>query len=277
MQKRSSRKGSLTVEASLVFPIFILAVLAFLYLFRFISAEYEIERSVFTAEREITSLGGLTDVVEKFLPETDDVLSAGDAVAVGIMVADGIDDRTAQMIDGGLWGMDFFGSKLFEDDRIIIECSYSLKVPFLLFGNLTIPVHLSSTYRYFNGHEVPFTLSAVEGEDEQEEDGDEDYVLITETGKVYHVCAECPTLKITVSEVLAGSVESKRNKSGAKYYPCEKCAKGEEPSVLYITSEGNRYHYKRDCSGLKRTVSRIPKSEAIEKGYRICKRCPQEE
>lgn len=270
------RKGSLTVEASLCFPVFIFAVLVMIYLFRFISAEYEVERSIFSTEREITSYGGLADVVSDLLPDTPDLFGAADAVAIGILVGDHIDSGTADMIEGGCAGLNFLGSRLFEDDRIYVECSYSLRIPFLLFGRLSIPVRHSSSYRYFNGHDVPILLEAVDGEDgDDEEDEDGEYVYITQTGKVYHVTTECRHLKITVSEVMAAGIENRRNKSGGKYYPCDKCAKGDKPAVLYITDSGDRYHYRRDCSGIKRTISKITLKEALEQGRPLCKNCPK--
>ena len=41
--------------------------------------------------------------------------------------------------------------------------------------------------------------------------------------------------------------------------------------VLYVTEEGECYHYKIDCSGLKRTVYMINKSQIEGKGP--CSRC----
>ena len=99
-----------------------------------------------------------------------------------------------------------------------------------------------------------------------------EYVYIAETGVVYHLTNRCSYLNLSVSEVLRATIPSLRNDSGAKYYPCERCP-DTGSALVYITSQGNRHHSDRDCSGLKRTVTMILKNEAIEQGYGGCSRC----
>lgn len=98
-------------------------------------------------------------------------------------------------------------------------------------------------------------------------------VFVTKTGKVYHTSNICSHIKISVREVEFSSVISLRNKGGAKYYPCEYCARGKLEGTVYITSEGNRIHKSKDCSGIKRTVKTMKKIDAEAKGYRPCERC----
>ena len=72
-------------------------------------------------------------------------------------------------------------------------------------------------------------------------------------------------------ETTFAEVGSQRNENGAKYYPCEHCARGEKPERLYITTDGDRYHYRLNCSGLKRTIIEIRRSQIGS--LRPCKRC----
>jgi len=271
--------GSVTVEASLVFPIFLIALISLISIFKFIGAEYEVEHAIFTAARRISSYGGVLDVAEELFPDIDGI--AGrivDETVIGTAVREELGDEVLGMIQNGTWGLSFLGSELFCDDRIQIECGYTLKIPFLLFGEVPgIPVKHVVSYRYFNGHEVPTVLSEADGNSEEEEDDDSEVVYITETGSVYHTCSNCSSIKISRREMVYGSIESARNDSGGKYKPCERCAHGDPPGVVYVTNGGDRYHYRKDCSTLKRTVSKIEKSKAIEKGYRQCKRCAAKE
>ena len=70
---------------------------------------------------------------------------------------------------------------------------------------------------------------------------------------------------------------AKRNESGAKYYPCEKCFKkttlGE---VVYITNTGTRYHNNINCSELKRTVHEVRLSD-VKDTKRPCNKCGNSE
>ena len=51
--------------------------------------------------------------------------------------------------------------------------------------------------------------------------------------------------------------------------------KKKKEKVLYVTSDGDRYHNSLACPGLKRSVRSIPKSEALGKGLRPCGRCAE--
>lgn len=96
-------------------------------------------------------------------------------------------------------------------------------------------------------------------------------VYVTEQGEVYHRSRECTYLRLSVRETLRERLESERNRQGSRYAACEKCAHGNMPAILYLTDEGDCYHYCRDCPGLKRTVTAIAKEAAG--GYRPCSRC----
>lgn len=100
----------------------------------------------------------------------------------------------------------------------------------------------------------------------------EEMVYVTPDGQVYHRKRDCSYLNLTVKILPFSGLESARNQSGGKYYPCEYCIKGSGPGVtVYITDHGTSYHSTRDCQGLKRTVMAIPYSEAA--GMRCCSRC----
>ncbi len=93
-------------------------------------------------------------------------------------------------------------------------------------------------------------------------DAQEIYVYVTENGTVYHTDPHCSHIELSISSTDYGELESRRNSSGSKYKPCEKCTSGEEHSGrYYITEDGDRYHTDPDCSGLKRTVRLVPLSQ----------------
>lgn len=100
----------------------------------------------------------------------------------------------------------------------------------------------------------------------------EEMVYVTVSGGVYHLDEDCSYLKLSVSHVSGNSVDSLRNSSGEKYHACEICSKNQPPAgTVSITSEGNRYHNHSNCSGLKRSVRLVCKSDVDHMA--VCSRC----
>lgn len=79
---------------------------------------------------------------------------------------------------------------------------------------------------------------------------------------------ECTHIRLSVRVVEA--TEALR-----EYRPCEKCTdKIPHPTgglLFFVSENGECYHSRRDCPGLKRTVQKIPKEEAFK--YEVCSRC----
>lgn len=98
----------------------------------------------------------------------------------------------------------------------------------------------------------------------------EDYVYVTKNGTVYHRSRGCSYLDLSIQAVESGTVDSRRNKGGGKYYACS-CVSGKDTGVLYITDYGTSYHQNLACSGLKRTVYMVPLSKVGGKG--ACSKC----
>lgn len=117
--------------------------------------------------------------------------------------------------------------------------------------------------RLWNGYDV------TAGAEEEEE-----FVYVAENGTVAHKDRNCTHLTLSVHSVAGEELGDLRNQWGQKYGPCEKCGKGERPDTIYVTEEGTCYHYRGDCSGIKRTVTSLTTEEAA--GYPPCSRCGKE-
>lgn len=98
----------------------------------------------------------------------------------------------------------------------------------------------------------------------------ESWVYLTENASVYHTRESCTHLSLSIEMVSKAQISSLRNEDGGKYTPCEKCG-GEGSSMVYVAREGDHYHNTIVCSGLKRTVRRVPISEVME--VPACGRC----
>lgn len=99
---------------------------------------------------------------------------------------------------------------------------------------------------------------------------EEIYVYITETGSKYHLDADCTHLRIPISMVSSDELKTNRNQSGEAYAPCQRC-RPQSSRTVYLTSEGTSFHARSDCPSLRRTVHRIPLSEAGK--YGCCSKC----
>ena len=115
-----------------------------------------------------------------------------------------------------------------------------------------------------------------EGGDGGKEEESGAYVYVTESGTVYHVLANCSYIRLSVEKVKSGGIADRRNQYGGKYYPCDGCLKkNAAPETVWVTKSGTHYHASRDCGKIKRTVKKIPLSEASM--YRPCSRCAKGE
>lgn len=104
------------------------------------------------------------------------------------------------------------------------------------------------------------------------EPASQEMVYVTLNGGVYHTNGSCSYLNLSIRQVSGEGVHQLRNQYGAKYHPCEICSDQQSPSsVVYITNTGNRYHNQTVCSGLKRSVRLVKKTEL--ESMRLCQRC----
>lgn len=276
---RFSAFGSLTVEAALVLPIFVLVLAGILCMGQIFYLQTRIQTAMEQTGEELAtyyygvkSLSGDTDGEEGKQSGLDAVLgdfAKGIASAVfaknRILEAVGREWLDNSLIEGGSDGLSMAGSTFFqEDDRVNLTVRYRIKIPYLDFLK-PLTVVQTCVRRAWTG-----TGGGTET--------GEEIVYITDTGTVYHVSLDCTYLRPSLEEVRYGEVEHRRNESGERYRACEKCAaSGQQgiPQRVYITKYGNRYHFSVACPALTRGIRTIKKSEAA--GRLPCSKCGMQE
>ena len=160
----------------------------------------------------------------------------------------------------GSAGLQLWESSLLkQEDELDITLTYAVGPAFSLGGFRGFRMGNRYFVNLWNGYAIPG------GEEETE------IVYIAENGRVCHRDRNCTYLQLSVREISAENVGTVRNCWGSRYGPCEKCAEGGKPDILYVTEDGNCFHYRADCPGLKRTVCAVKKTEAD--GYPPCSRC----
>ncbi|MFI3212924.1 MAG: hypothetical protein R3Y24_06235 [Eubacteriales bacterium] len=104
-----------------------------------------------------------------------------------------------------------------------------------------------------------------------EESIEDEYVYITENGTVYHESRSCSYLNLSIKMIDKSALLTSKNVDGTGYSPCELCGDAGMGDLYYITDYGTRYHKSLSCSGLKRTIQSILRSEI--NGRPPCSRC----
>lgn len=104
-------------------------------------------------------------------------------------------------------------------------------------------------------------------------DGEETIVYITPNGKVYHYYINCSYISIHPYRIGYNAISYSRNKSGGKYSACEICCRNYEKfhCDVYITSYGNRFHLRKDCTAISHEIMRVRLSEVHD--MRACSKC----
>lgn len=270
------KTASLTIEAAMVFPIFLFMIMFVISIIIFIGIQMKVQLAMYNTAMlmskyeyayEIAMME--TDVNLKELEEASvvtQIIGQGMEIATvkGIFTAQlSYNNIEKSCIKGGIWGFHFYKSDILNDDNVIdFVVNYELKSPFDIFGIGTIPVEQRARVRCFSGDESYLN----------DKDDEKEYVYVTPTGRVYHTHKDCSYIKLSIKKTDYSLVGNLRNESGAKYYRCESCIKKLEPNeVLYITDYGTRYHKNKNCSKIKRGYTKMPLSEVHDR--KKCSKC----
>lgn len=283
-ESNNSWKASLSVEAALVMPLFLFALLTFLYFIQLFTLQEFIQSTITKMSLNMAKTAYVYedfDGMEEALNFDETILGTEIEINLSDFAKSLVDQAILKLyakqyldvdrinhscIRDGFEGISFTNSEILKvDEAIDIVVRYQVFFPIKIFSFQDMEMLQRVRVRAWTGYEVVAAYS-------MEEEGDVTMVYITETGSVYHKSATCSHIRLSVSAI-AGLPTTQRNENGGKYYPCEKCCDGElNPyGTYYITSDGTRYHTKRDCSKIKRNVKEIPISEVGNRP--VCKRC----
>ncbi|MDD5935926.1 MAG: pilus assembly protein [Clostridiales bacterium] len=300
---RKTKQALMTVEATLVLPIFIFVIYFFLYFYQILMVQDALHTNATNTIKEVSSYGMIANLLMKEGKQEEsenisqqfrgsenglfsDIVEDIDLNVITGKVVDSLyfSNRMAsrienkvlikKSIDGGYDGISFYGSSLLDEEECVtITMSYRIKFPVFQHVLPKLSVVQTVRMRSFNGYAVDSKLDMEEGNNNEGEQ--EEMVYITEDGSVYHTNRMCTSLRISVSPCSSSMVTNQRNRSGAKYYACERCFhRGDTaPETVYITAYGNRYHKNASCTAIDRTILTVPILEVSNR--RLCKRCQQ--
>lgn len=291
-------QGSLTVEAALVMPMFIYAVIAFVYFLQIIGLQEHLQNAItetgyFAAKyayvydylmyyeetktgeenvksgKENTDKGKIKEGIESIIAHSIDSTFYKNKMKEFL----DIEEINQSCIKDGYNGVHtYLSSYMQEEDAVDIILIYKIKIPLVFFSLKDMQMVQRVRLRGWNGHRVAAKNDGKNAAGDTTEE-DKNIVYITETGRVYHLSKECTHLKLSIQSIKYSQIEISRNVNGGKYHKCFLCC---EDNIslnhqVYITNTGDRYHQNLNCSGLKRTIIAIPISKIGNRS--LCKRC----
>lgn len=298
--------GSLTVEASLVLPVFIYVIIAFMYFLQVVRIQECLQNAITETGIFTVKYAYVYDYIMKYGKENaseENIKESGNGSYTGNGQEESIENlksrfessieaAVAKAIDSTYYkvkmqdfldinrinkscikdGFDGIHTSLSgfmeEDDAVDIILTYDIRLPLLFIHVEDIPVIQRIRMRGWTGHVVAEKNTSTDTSDENEK-----MVYITETGNVYHLYRDCTYLNLSIREVNIDQIDILRNDSGGKYKKCSLCGDSVPAGgkTVYITDTGDRYHWNLNCSALKRTIIKIPISEVGDR--HLCSRC----
>lgn len=263
--KKLTNKGSITLEAAIVMPLYMFAIIAILSIMQMLNTYMNIQLSVYKAGSEIALYLHAKEKISKVnVAMLADLINAaaGDSYAKSEIEKGLNNNKNLKKFISNDISLSYskFKAEGNSTDIIDLIAVYKLRPEANFFGISDYTIISRARLHPWTGYDISNV-----SDDEHEER----IVYITETGEVYHLSRSCTYLDLSIVSVNSTDISNLRNAGGAKYYACEICGGG--TGDVYITGQGNRYHNSITCSGLKRTIIEIPISKVGNK--RACSRC----
>ncbi len=245
----AASSGSLTIETAFVLPLVLFFLMTFFSLFSALRIQLQVQRALEEA---------MDSVVKRTVYQTETPLTSQRLNQWILERQVRVELREISEISQ----LDFAGTKVdYKAEAATVQLQYAVEVQSMFFRLEKLTFCQKSVRKLWTGVEAW-------GPPEEEK---EIWVYVAESGSVYHVTQECSYLRLSIQTVSRDALDELRNASGAKYRACERCRPGKAAEIVYITTQGDRYHDSLTCSGLKRTVKKVRLEEV---GGKVpCSRC----
>lgn len=242
-------QGSVTVEAVICIPLFLYAAICLIWMLQLRAIQIRVRCALHEAGTQLAF--ELTEV--PFLLPSDLENKITDIIGQEVL--------EKSMISGGIQCNESF---MWPSTGIMeLKAKYKVKLPVPFFRIPKLEYEESMRIKAWTGYVKNGIGNG---------GNIETIVYVTETGIVYHKDYHCSYLEPSLRQVSKEAMDSLRNVSGGKYYPCVVCAR-KESNHYYITDYGEKYHTSLSCVGIKRKIYAVPLSEVKGKG--VCSKCGQ--
>lgn len=233
--------GSITIEASIVLPIFLFAFLSLLSIFRIINVYENVFFSLVQTSDDVVKQIYLEQNFSK-----DKNIEVNDLLVYSLAVA----NLNKYLDKSDINDINLFDVRYCKETNEIdlkVICNVKVEVPFFK-ENVKFTVS-NIRQKLFDGYDY--------------KNDKEEYVLVALSSQnVYHINQNCSHIKRKILKISKDSIK--------KYSKCKLCG-NKESNNYYITSDGNCYHTSISCSSLKRMIIFINKKDLGNR--RLCERC----
>lgn len=245
-------RGSMTVEASILLPLFLFFFLHLFGVVEMLRLHSKLTFGLWECGNQLAIYAAMPEELGEKIPDL-----AVSYIYVKNRVESflGKEYLDTSPLVSGRQGLNYLASA-YDENCIDIGVTYQVAPQFSVFP---FP-YLRMVNRYYGKAWTGY-----------ENNPDVKFVYVTIYGEVWHIRADCTHIFITVRETDWNTIKYLRNAKGGKYYPCELCEKKEKGEKIYYTEYGDRYHKYRECSSLVRYIRAIQWSDSI--AYRPCSRC----
>lgn len=238
------KRASLTVEAAMVFPIFILAFWIMLYGFKITELQSKVQYALNVTAEDMAAYSDVKSVT-----------AASALFLTGLKSC----NTDVSFVSGTWTGFNLGKSNIQKKDSIIyLEVDYKVKLPQLLGIKITVPCIQSVCTRAFNGRSL-----------REKETGTIVYITTGQT--VYHTNRRCSYLNLSIQKIAQTDFTKQGSSYLKRYTACSSCKNKEGNGYIYITDNGTKYHNTLACKNLKRTIERVMLEEVNDR--KLCSRC----
>lgn len=268
VKNKRSRKGFMIVEATILIPVFMIAILTLGCLIPVMAIKERIMNTYASSASDIAK-ASYTSTLTMVPKGVADGIAGGAAARVYLVskiCGDNSGIGAASMKSLELRGFRYLYKSNEIDGLISGEFIYKYKIPFpiLFYRDFELSEYL--IYRGFIGNSLKSTPMPFEAMSDN--DNDEMVIIFPRHGERYHDI-ECRIVSVYPLEMIL------TKQLVQKYNSCKICDSGELSygSLVYcFMSEGKAYH-KGNCPAVDKYIIEVKKEEAENEGYTPCTLC----
>ena len=264
---KSFYKGSLTLEAAIVFPIYILFLISIIYILNILTLQNSLQMSMEEASRSISSSAYISEkliyIKEHGISTNLTYSVLNTALIKQIFFTDEIKYLSDNSyIVNGSNGLSFQYTYTNRSSHIIdFNITYNVSIPFLPDNIFKIRINQRCRFRTFSGEDI----TDKSGEYTK-------YVYLSTNASVYHSTPYCSYLS-KYFNILPSSYFDNMVNNATNYTACSHCAKNVPKASNVFNCPGSMiYHNRIDCFYLNANIYKVT-LESVENSLSLCTRC----